>query len=163
MKTSLAILLISLACSLSAHEEPSLLDKAKTAIKATAGKVAEGTKEAVEVTKEKSAELADATKQGAKKAYQKSVEATKHAAEVTKEKAAEVGAAVKEKSAEAYDATKNATKEAAKATKTKTLDLLTTKEELALYDANKDGRLDETERAKMKAATESAKAKTQTK
>jgi hypothetical protein len=163
----LPALLLCVATAALRAEEPTLLDKAGTAIKHTASEVAEGTKEAAAVTKEKSLELGRATKQGAEKAYHKTVEATKHAADVTKEKAVEVGGAVKEKSAEAYHATKEATKKAAartaeatketaRAAAEKTRDLLTTKEDLARYDTNKDGRLDDAERARMKAAKDAA-------
>ena len=44
-----------------------------------------------------------------------------------------------------------------RAAKEKTLDLLTTPKELELYDANHDGRLDDAERAKMKAVEAAAK------
>lgn len=119
-------------------------------------------------TLEKAAELGEATKNGAAKAYDKTIEVTKRAASATKEKAVEAGAVVKEKSGQADEASKEAAskaadktaefaKETARAATEKASDLLTTKKELELYDTNKDGRLDDAERAKMNAAQKAAK------
>lgn len=156
-------LCLCLVLGCSRAEDPSTLDRAKTAIKDTASDVVDATKEA-----------AKATKEGSIKAYDKTVEVTKEAVQVTREKsiefakatqevAVEAGAVVKEKSVSAYDATKEATVKAAEytaevtkdtveAAKEKTQDLLMSKEELARYDTNSDGKLDDAERAMMQEA-----------
>ena len=150
--------------------EEGKVEKAKEVVKETAHDVADATKRAATATKEKSIEL-----------YDKAAAGTKHAAEVTKEKSRAAYEVTKEKSREAYEVTKEATikakdktvavskvvadkaveggkvavektKEAAVATKEKALELTTTKDELAHFDANHDGRLDADERVTMKAA-----------
>jgi hypothetical protein len=64
----------------------------------------------------------------------------------------EVAAKARDKTVAASKVVAEKTKEAALATKEKALELTTTKEELARYDRNHDGKLDEAERARMKTA-----------
>ena len=69
------------------------------------------------------------------------------------------GKVVAEKAVDAGKVVAEKTKAAAEATKEKAQEWTTTKEELALYDSNKDGKLDPAERAAMTAAKEKAAGK----
>lgn len=154
MKTKILLPLALLACSvtaLRATEEPSTYDKAKESVKETAHEVADGTKKAYDATKEKSKEAWTATKDGTKKAYDKTADFTKDAAEKTKEKSKEAWTATKDGTKKAYDKTVDVTKDAAQATKEKTRAIVASKEELASYDTNKDGKLDDAEYARLQA------------
>jgi len=147
---ALALLALGSASSLRA-EEPSKVDQAKATIKESAHEVAEATKRAAVATKDASEEIYDKTAKGARHAAEVTKEKSKEAFETAKEATKEAAAKAKETSIEVGKTIAEKTEEAAAAAKEKALELTTTKDELARYDRNHDGKLDAAERARMDA------------
>ncbi|MEO7598471.1 MAG: hypothetical protein ABIV50_06035 [Opitutus sp.] len=141
-------------------------ERAKELVKETAHDVADATKKAATVTKEKAVELYDKAAAGTKHAAEVTTEKSRDAYAVTKEatikakdKTVEVSKVVADKALEAGRAVTEKTKEAAEVTKEKAAGWTSTKEEITTFDTNKDGRLDTAERAAMKAARDKAAVK----
>lgn len=163
---SALLLVLCVATSARLTADDGKMAKAKETVKETAHDVADATKKAAVVTKEKSIELYDkaaaGTKHAAEVVKEKSKDAyvaTKEATIKAKDKTVETSKAVAEKTVEVSKAVAEKSKVVAEATKQKAIDLTTTKEELAKYDADKDGHLNPAERAAMKAEKEKEKEK----